>query len=125
MVEAKRRRKSQFEVLLVESRVFGVDIARLAVDKLRTPTEMQEFLDGFAASLNPFHDPQRNADALEQAKSRLMAQTNVARFYDDYLRWTKFLTVGTLSARPETPLLQSVAGPRQSNLGNSSPRRAP
>ena len=112
MVETGSKQQSQFELLQDESRKHGIDVAQLAVDTLTTLPQMQEFLDGYAASKNLSHDPKKDADFLPKVKNEIKdALTD--RPHRVFNRWITFLNTGALPATPEPSALQPARAPRQ------------
>lgn len=113
VIETRPGQQSQFETLQADSQRYGVDVARLAVDRLTTLDQMREFLYGFATALNLSHDPQREAEFLDQAKEKLRAQAVVARSHADYLKWTVFLNTGSLPAELNISSAPQARQPRR------------
>jgi hypothetical protein len=103
-----------FVRLKAESRVHGISIAQVAVDTLTIPEQMQEFLDGFANSLNVGHNPQRRAESLRQAIIELRSKAIVSSSHQGYVAWTEFLkTFEAPTEEPNASVLPPAVRPEQ------------
>jgi len=111
MVETGSK-QSQFELLQFEGKTHNVDIEQLAVARLTTLSQMQEFFDEFVDSLNQSDDPRIRERFKDRAKQRLLQATE-DRPYGVFLRWSTFLNPRPVALGSEISPVQPARQPRQ------------